>query len=62
MKKLVDKNSKGPDISLGTIYIVNKSLGRHVDRRTYVDIFKFLSVLIGVYFVNLAKPKSAILA
>ena len=62
MKELINENSKGPNISLGAVYIMDKSLGRHVNRRTYVDIFEFLSVLIVVYFVNFAKPKSAILA
>ena len=62
MKQFVNENSKGPDIGFWTIYIMNESLGRHVYRGTYVDIFKFLSDLISLYFVNFAKPKSAILA
>lgn len=62
MEQLVDKHSEGPDISFGAVNVVNEAFRRHVDRRADVYILEFLSALMEEYFVNLAKPKSAILA
>lgn len=41
MQKLINKHTKGPDICLGTIDVVDESLWRHVDGRTDIDIFEF---------------------
>jgi len=41
---------------------VDEALGGHVDRRADIDIFEFLPKSMLFYFVNLANPKSAILA
>lgn len=38
MKKLINKDSKGPDIGFRTINILNKSLRSHIDRRADINI------------------------
>ena len=62
MEKLIDQNSKSPYISLGSINIIDEAFRRHIDGRPNVDVPKILSKSLFFYFVNLAKPKSAILA
>lgn len=42
MKKFVDENSKGPDISFGTIDVMDEAFWRHIDRRPDVDVLEFL--------------------
>ena len=43
MEKLVDENAKGPDISLGPVYVVDEALGGHVDGGADVDVLELLS-------------------
>ena len=62
MQKLIDKNSECPNVSFGAIYVMNESLRRHVDWRADVDVLEFIPKSIKKYWVNFAKPKSAILA
>lgn len=62
MQQLVNQHPKSPYICLGAVNIVDKTFRRHIDGRPNVNILEFLSILIIKYFVNLAKPKSAILA
>jgi hypothetical protein len=62
MKQLVNEYSECPDVSLGAVYVIDEAFGGHIDGGADVDIFEFLSALLLNYFVNLANPKSAILA
>lgn len=41
MKQFIDEHPKGPDISFGTIDVLNQSLRGHVDGRAYIDILEF---------------------
>lgn len=43
VEKLVDENAKGPDISLGPVYVVDEALGGHVDGGADVDVLELLS-------------------
>lgn len=40
MKKLVDKNTKSPNISFGTINVINESFRWHINRWTDIYIFE----------------------
>lgn len=62
MQKLKYQNSKGPNVSLRAVNVFDKALRRHVNGRANVDVLKFGSDLVKKYLVNLANPKSAILA
>lgn len=41
VQQLVNQHSKGPNICLWAIDILDESLGRHVDRRSNVDVLEF---------------------
>ncbi len=43
MNQLVYDYPEGPNICLLAVDVVDESLGRHVQRRAYVQIFEFLS-------------------
>jgi hypothetical protein len=43
VEKLIDKNSKSPDVCFWAISIINEALRTHVDRASYTDIFKATS-------------------
>ena len=62
MKKLINHNSKGPNICLRSIYITMYALGRHIKRRSNVQITESTSKSNIFYLECTAKPKSAILA
>jgi hypothetical protein len=62
VQQLVDQHSEGPDIGLRTVDVVDEALGRHVDGRADVDVLELIPAFRGSYLVNLANPKSAILA
>ena len=40
MIELIDENSKGPNISLGPINIMNEALRTHIERASDGDVFK----------------------
>ncbi len=40
MKKFIDNNSKGPDVSFRAVNVVDVSLGRHVNRRSDAYVVK----------------------
>lgn len=46
MKKFINQDAKSPNIRLWTVYIVNKALWRHINRRSNVDVFEFRARLI----------------
>lgn len=43
MEQLVDENSKGPDVGLGSIDVVDEAFGSHVNRRSDIDVLELLS-------------------
>ena len=62
VQKFVDEDAKSPDVGFRSVDVVDEPLGRHVDRRADVNILEFFPESKKTYLVNLAKPKSAILA
>jgi len=40
MKKFIDHDSEGPNISLWAIEITMNTLGGHIQRRTYIKVSK----------------------
>lgn len=42
MQQFIDEHSKSPNISFRTINIIDETLRRHIDRRTNVNVFKFV--------------------
>ena len=47
MQEFVDDHSECPDVSLGSVKVVNKSLWRHIDWRAYVDVLEIRSGGLG---------------
>ena len=62
MEEFEEEDSECPDVCFWAIDVADEALGGHVDRRTDVDVFEAFPGWRREYLVNLANPKSAILA
>lgn len=49
MQKLVDNDSKSPNISLLPVNIMNQTLRRHIEWRSNIQIFETLSLSVIYY-------------
>lgn len=57
MQQLVNQHPKSPHIRLRSIYVVDESLRRHVNRRPDVNILKLLPSYHNILLGELSKPK-----
>ena len=62
MSQFVDHDPESPDVCLGTVGVVEKALGRHVEGGADVEILEVGSRWQEDYLAWTANPKSAILA
>ena len=63
VQQLVHQNPEGPDVGFGAVVVVYQSLRGHVNGGSDIDVLETLSAVMDIgYLVNLANPKSAILA
>ena len=62
MQYFIDKYSESPDVSFGSVDILDEALWSHIDGASNINVFPLFPRLTLMYVVLFAKPKSAILA